>query len=459
MKKIKVSYSKVFDSSYDWVEKEYEEATRCIDACFREDTFYVDGNGVKVPSFSRLFMVIDCIGKIARDKETHAIEQAFFNSGYKYEVVDEPGAEGRQMMEVVSCREVKRVTHVDDICDEFYWDLMRSVTMYALETAMNAKAPAGVAIIMNYLNKEKMVLKSAPEEDDDDGIYDENLADYNATLERAKKMISFEPYRETFFRYYEPEPGEHTYDEYVKTYKPVVDSAFNATTLRVKGSVAYPPFKRYVAMMHRLFTNFAFCTSLGPDEDEDYTTLLDDVNELIAAIIYAIEQALAHNAVACAQMLVYWWETTDVQDCLCRTDIVTVDSMLMHKFHTLVAANKLTGNDIATAFDELYLDEIQGKINYMKKLMRESPEEAMFIIKNTYLLAPETWYVESTSYGQNISCAGWFCPKTSSCARLLSEHVTDVDIFNSDCFKKHVKAGTEGPDGFSNNEFDWELAE
>ncbi len=459
MKKIKVDYFEVLDSGDAWFGKEYDEAKRCIDACFREDTFYVDGNGVKVPPFSRICMVIDYIGKIARDKEAHAIEQTFFNGSYKYEMVDEPGAEEQQVIEVVSCREVTCVTHVDDICDEFYWDLMRSVTMYALEAAMNAKAPAGVAIIMNYINKKKLVLKSAPEVGEDDGIYDEYLADYNATLERAKKMISFEPYRETFFRYYEPEPSEHTYDEYVKTYKPVVDSAFNANTLRVKGSVAYPPFKRYVAMMHRLFTNFAFCTSLCPAEDEDYTTLLDDVNELIAAIIYAIEVALAHNAVACAQMLAYWWETTDVQDCLHRTDILSIDSMLMHKFHTLVAANKLTGNDMATAFDELYLDEIQGKIDYMKKLMIESPEEAMFIIENTYLLAPETWYVESTSYCQNISCARWFSPKTSSCARLLSEHVTDVDIFDSDCFKKHVKAGTEGPDGFSNNELDWELAE
>ena len=431
MKKIKIHFSEIDACGLAYFESELSEAQRCIDACFNQKSFYVNDNGVKVPSFSRVCMVLDRIGKIAKDKETNAIEQAFFNGGYEYEVVGEPGDETQQIIEVDYCTEVSRVSHVDDFCEVFYWELMRCVTMYALEAAMKAEAPVGVAIIMNYINKEKLVLKSPPEDVEDEGADDEELAVYNATLEKAKKMLSFEPYSEIFFSY---KQGIRTYEDYVKVYQPVVDAAFNTDTLRGQGSVTYPPFKRLVAMMMQLTFRFMFITSYGELDEYNYKHDFNDIfaglNERFAALIYAIELAIAHNSIACAQIIVRWWESGDCQECLTYSAVPELDKSLVDKYHKVLMSVGLS-DEKGIVFDQLYLKEIKAEIKHMQTLMRVAPYEALYIITHTVAVDPELWVLSDTytKYENNWACGKYIAPSDSESHRLISEYLETVNSF------------------------------
>lgn len=287
--------------------------------------------------------------------------------------------------------------------------------------------------IMNYINKEKLVLKSPPEDGEDEDADDEELVLYNATPEKAKEMITSVPNCELFFSY--EKQGRRTYEDYVKVYQPVVDAAFNTDTLRVQGSVTYPPFKRFVAMMMLLTFRFMFITSFGElDEDNykhDFNDIFAGLNERFAALIYAIELAIAHNSIACAQIIVWWWESGDCQECLTYSAVPELDKALVDKYHRVLASVGLSYDEKGIVFDQLYLKDIKAEIKHMQTLMRVAPYEALYIMTHTVAVDPELWDLSEmfTKYENNWACGKFIAPSDSESHRLISEYLETINSF------------------------------
>ncbi len=413
-------------------QRELESAKRCIDACFDPCDLFVDNLGIRVPDFSKLKCVLVKIGTTV--KVADCIHWDCFKDVY-WDVCIQKKADYCYVIDNDDAAKNDVYSHLlNEGCSKYHANLFLEKAAYALDSAMSAGTPVAVDIISHYIklqNLEKLA-----------DCADKALVDqYIKVRAEAKKVVCPDSYRKFFSTNFQYGSCSNTFIDYAERYKCIADSAFDEATLHTMAPVKYPPFRRYVVMMHKLYIMFWYdYTMLDGEgyEPGEYESKAIDLNERFAGVLYAMELAIAHGAYAIAMMIGKFWENAEVQFCL-KTNRSKIDSLLFRRYHKIRNGliNRIKESNVGTEFDNLYKGEIKDKIASVQKWMAESPEMALYYIQNTECLIPIYWFSTRDNYCENVFYAEMYTPKDSDSHRMLSDFNETLDKL---CFEQlHTK--------------------
>ncbi len=412
-------------------QQELEAAKRCIDECFDPNGFNVDEWGMKIPPYIKLKRIIDKIANCATVAD--CIHWECFKDAYYYVCVNDK-EDIRYVIrdnDDYACRDVYRAL-LDEASVVYHANLFLEKAVYALETAMGIDCPVGVSIIAYYIDQHVHKLRLLKTKiSADKGLW----AKFRLARINAEKVICNIRYREDFYEQYEAGMITCTFDDYAERYKYTVDSAFNAEVLRTKASSKFPPFRRYVAMMYRLFIRFMYdCSMLdgGCYDPGEYEEIGLDFNVVYAGVIYAMEIAVNCHAEVIAMVLSEMWDSVDVRTCL-KVNAYNFDPILHNRYHDILNRAKigLQSGNVGSEFDRLYLDEIAEKVKLMRKWMAEAPEMAQYYMDHTKALIPVYWSLDDSEYYNNVHYATMFCPKGSESYKMLSAFGKQVHYYRN----------------------------